>query len=147
MGTFVASSPSSLRQVLLRSLRPVGVIEKSKTSNPADVSPPIGFSKRCVPVAFVASPVASALHTPKSALKGVFQSLKRAVWREKSTRLARLLPRALPREEDRLVGVRVLRPPLRVRQSRQLREECNAGAPSIPVRVCVAEVGVGRNDM
>lgn len=96
MGNFVAFSPSSPRQVLSRCLRPAGVMEKSLTSDPADVSPPIGPSKRCVPVAsvaFVASPVASALHTPKSALRGVFQSLKRAVWREKSTRLARLLPR------------------------------------------------------
>ncbi len=91
MGNFVAFSPSSPRQVLSRCLRPAGVMEKSLTSDPADVSPPIGLSKRCVPVASVASPVASALHTPKSTLRSVLQSLKRAVWREKSTRLARLL--------------------------------------------------------
>lgn len=100
MGNFVACSPSSPRQVLSRCLRPAGVMEKSLTSDPADVFPPIGLRKRCVPVAsvaFVASPVASALHTPKSALKSVFQSLKRAVWREKSTRLARLLPRRHPK--------------------------------------------------
>lgn len=94
MGKFVAFSPSSPRQVLSRCLRPAGVMEKSLTKNAAGVSPPLSLSKRCVPVASVASPVASALYTPKSALKGVFQSLKRAVWREKSTRLARLLPRS-----------------------------------------------------
>ena len=94
MGNFVASSPSSPRQVLLRCVHPAGVMEKSLTKSAADVSPPLSLSKRCVPVALVASPVASALHTPKSALKGVFHSLKRAVWREKSTRLARLLPRS-----------------------------------------------------
>jgi hypothetical protein len=93
MGNFVASSPSSPRQVLSRCLHPAGVMEQSLTKSAADVSPPLGLSKRCVPVALVASPVASALHTPKNTLKGVFQSLKRAVWREKSTRLARLLPR------------------------------------------------------
>lgn len=96
MGNFVASSPSSPRQVLSRCVRPAGVLEPSLTGRAArGPVPPIGLGKRCVPVAsvaFVASPVALALHTPKSALKGVFQSLKRAVWREKSTRLARLLP-------------------------------------------------------
>ena len=96
MGIFVASSPSSPRQVLSRCLRSAGVLKTSLTDEiAAVVSPPNGLRKRCVPVAsvaFVASPVASALHTPKSALKGVFQNLKRAVWREKSTRLARLLP-------------------------------------------------------
>lgn len=94
MGKSVAFSPSSPRQVLSRCLRPASVMEKSLTKSAADVSPPRSFSKRCVPVALVASPVASALHTPKSTLKGVFQSLKRAVWREKSARLARLLPRS-----------------------------------------------------
>jgi len=93
MGKFVAFSPSSPRQVLSRCLRPAGGMEKSLTKSAASVSPPLSLSKRCVPVASVASPVASALHTPKSALRGAFQSLKRAVWREKSTRLARLLPR------------------------------------------------------
>lgn len=110
MGIFVASSPSSPRQVLSRCVRPAGVVKSrvlksSLTDQFADVvAPPIGLRKRCVPVAsvaFVASPVASALHTPKSALRGVFQNLKRAVWREKSTRLARLLPqpRLLPEVE------------------------------------------------
>lgn len=100
MGISVASSPSSPRQILSRCMRPARVSEKSlinSTTRPVTgvVSPPIGLGKRCVPVAsvaFVASPVASALHTPKSTLKCVFQNLKRAVWREKSTRLARLLP-------------------------------------------------------
>lgn len=98
MGIFVASSPSSPRQVLSRCVRPAAVSmsrvsNSSLTDQSADVvAPPIGLRKRCVPVASVASPVASALHTPKSALRGVFQNLKRAVWREKSTRLARLLP-------------------------------------------------------
>jgi hypothetical protein len=96
MGNSVASSPSSPRQVLSHRVRPAGVLEKSLTGCPArGVVPPLGLGKRCVPVAsvaFVASPVESALHTPKSALRGVFQSLKRAVWREKSTRLAGLLP-------------------------------------------------------
>ena len=94
MGKSVAFSPSSPRQVLSRCLRPAGVMEKSLTKSAADVFPPLSLSKRCVPVSSVASPVASALHPPKSTLKGVFQSLKRAVWREKSTRLARLLPEA-----------------------------------------------------
>lgn len=103
MGIFVASSPSSPRQVLSRCMRPAGVLKSSLTGQFADVvSPPIGLRKRCVPVASVASPVASALQTPKSALRGVFQNLKRAVWREKSTRLARLLPRSrlLPEVES-----------------------------------------------
>ena len=111
MGIFVASSPSSPRQVLSRCMRSAGVsksrVSKSSLTDQfaAVVSPPIGLRKRCVPVAsvaFVAFPVASALHTPKSALRGVFQNLKRAVWREKSTRLARLLPRSrlLPEVES-----------------------------------------------
>ena len=95
MGIFVASSPLSPKQVLSRCVPTAGFAEKRLTGQPADVVvPPIGLGKRCVPVASVASPVASALHTPKSALKGVFQCLKRAVWREKSTRLARLLPQS-----------------------------------------------------
>jgi hypothetical protein len=96
MGYLIAFAPSSPRQVLSRCLRSAAGVEKSLAlQSAAIVGPPIGPSKRCVPVAsvaFVASPVASALHTPKSALKGVFQDLKRAVWREKFTRLARLLP-------------------------------------------------------
>lgn len=100
MGILIASSPSSPRQVLSRFVRPAAV-SKSRVSKSSltvqsvdVVAPPIGLRKRCVPVASVASPVASALHTPKSALRGVFQNLKRAVWREKSTRLARLLPQS-----------------------------------------------------
>jgi hypothetical protein len=97
MGNSVASSPSSPRQVLSRRVRPAGCSEKRLIGQTADVvMPPIGLGKRCVPVAsvaFVASPVAFAWHPPKSTLKGVFQNLKRAVWREKSTRLAGLLNR------------------------------------------------------
>lgn len=89
MGVFVASSPSSPRQVLSRCMRPAGVGEMSLTGvQCASVYPPIGLRKRCVPVA---SPVASALYTPKSVLKGTLQNMRRAVWREKSKRLARLL--------------------------------------------------------
>lgn len=91
-GVLVAFSPSSPRQVFSRCLRPAGVTEMSLTEEPARVGPPIGLRQRCVPVVLVASPVASASHTPKSVLKGAFQSLKRAVWREKFMRLARLLP-------------------------------------------------------
>lgn len=113
MGKSVAFSPSSPRQVLSRCLRPAGVMEKSLTKSAADVSPPLSLSKRCVPVASVASPVASELHTPKSALKGVFQSLKRAVWREKFTRLARLLPRtASPVIHSCVAGRRKLNHPV-----------------------------------
>jgi hypothetical protein len=91
-GVSVAFSPSSPRQVLSRCLRPAGIKEMSLTKELAGVGPPIGLRQRCVPVALVASPVASASHTPKSVLIGAFQSLKRAVWREKFMRLARLLP-------------------------------------------------------
>jgi hypothetical protein len=93
-GDFVAFSPSSPRQVLSRRLRPAGVAVMSQmTVQAGSVSPPIGFCKRCVSVA---SPVASALKTPKSVLKSTLQSMRRAVWREKSKRLTRLLhPRPL----------------------------------------------------
>jgi hypothetical protein len=88
-GNFVACSPSSPRQVLSRNLRPAGVAVMSQTKlQTRSVSPPIVFCERCVPVA---SPVASALNTPKSVLKSTLQSMRRAVWREKSKRLTRLL--------------------------------------------------------
>jgi hypothetical protein len=88
-GNFVAFSPSSPRQVLSRRVRPAGVAVMNQMNlQSASVSPPIGFCKRCVPVA---SPVASALNTPKSVLKSTLQSMRRAVWREKSKRLTRLL--------------------------------------------------------
>lgn len=93
-GRIVALPPSDLRQVLLRCVCPAGIADRSLAGRPLQIaSPPIGY--RCVavvPVASVASPVASALHHPKSVLKGTFQDLKRAVWREKSRRLAGLLP-------------------------------------------------------
>jgi hypothetical protein len=93
MGIFVASSPSSPKQVLSRRVRPAGVTEMSPTGMPdRGVSPPIGFCKRRVPVA---SPVASAFCTPKSVLRGTLQNMRRAVWREKSKRLARLLHPAI----------------------------------------------------
>jgi hypothetical protein len=89
MGNFVASSPSSPRQVLSRCVRAAGVVETSLTNVQCpSVYPPIGLCKRRVPVA---SPVASALCTPKSVLRGTLQNIRRAVWREKSKRLARLL--------------------------------------------------------
>jgi hypothetical protein len=89
MGILVASSPPSPRQVLSRCVRPAGVVETSLTSEHGPgVYPPIGLRKRSVPVAY---PVASALHSPKSVLKGPLQNMRRAVWREKSRRLARLL--------------------------------------------------------
>lgn len=89
MGIFVAFSPSFPRQVLSRCVRPAGVVETSLTDVQCrSVYPPIGLRKRRVPVA---SPVASALCTPKSVLKGTLQNMRRAVWREKSKRLARLL--------------------------------------------------------
>lgn len=92
MGNSRAFFPVSPRQVLSRCLRPAGVEPSLTLQLPGRVGPRIGPGKRCVPVASVASPVASALHTPKSALKGGFQNLKRAVWREKFLRLAGLLP-------------------------------------------------------
>lgn len=95
-GNFVAFSPSSPRQVLSRRVRPAGVAVMSLMDvQTVTVSPPIGFCKRCV---LVASPVASVLNTPKSVLKSTLQSMRRAVWREKSKRLTRLLhPRPLCR--------------------------------------------------
>lgn len=59
------------------------------------------FSKRCVPVASVAFPVASPrvafpvayrVPSPKSVLTGTFQSLGRAVWSKRLACLTRLLP-------------------------------------------------------
>jgi hypothetical protein len=85
MGYLFASSPSSPRQILSRCVRSAGVGERSLTGvHRPGVYPPIGLRKRSVPVA-------SALHSPKSVLRGTLQNMRRAVWREKSRRLARLL--------------------------------------------------------
>ena len=104
MTGILVRTPSLPRQVLSRCLRPAGVRVESLTGDTPSVGsvPPLSFVMRSVLVASVAY----ELPKPKSVLKGAFQSLKRAVWREKSKRLARLLPRGPSPDRDTSVCAR-----------------------------------------